>query len=154
MLQTDWCRANGFPEAAALPVGFRPAAVVPYAGGINCRNGALHYATPPAPTCFFHGTVDKIVAYKRFRGSLRSALNGSATVVKEFKKKGYSYWIMRFKDRGHEIASALPATVDDFCAFVDATFRGRHMSYDATCTDSNIRQTRWTHMTIFDIYRK
>ena len=154
VLQTDWSRANGLPEAAALPRGFRPAAVVPYAGGINCRNGALHYATPPAPTCFFHGTIDKIVAYKRFRGSIHSALNGSATVVKEFKKKGYSHWIMRFKDRGHEIASALPATVDDFCAFVEATLAGRHMAYDATCTDSRIQQTRWSHLSLFDLYLK
>lgn len=152
VLQTDYSRANSLPVAAALPKGFRPAAVLPYAGGINCRNGKLHYATPPAPTCFFHGTVDKIVAYKSFRGSVHGALYGAAKVVKEFKKKGYSHWILRFEDRGHEVAGALPSTLDEFCAFVDATLRGRHMSYDATCTDGDVRQSKWTHMTLFQIY--
>jgi hypothetical protein len=152
VLQTDWCRANSLPLVASLPQGFRPAAVIPYAGGVNCRNGKMHYATPPAPTCFFHGTVDRIVAYKRFRGSVHGALNGAATVVKEFKKKGYSYWILRYEDRGHEVAGALPSTVDEFCAFVDATLRGHHMAYDATCVNSEIRQSRWTHMSLFELY--
>lgn len=153
VLQTDWCRANGLPQVASLPQGFRPAAVIPYAGGVNCRNGQLHYATPPAPTCFFHGTVDRIVAYKRYRGSVHGALYGAATVVKEFKKKGYSHWILRYEDRGHEVAGALPATLDEFCAFVDATLRGHHMAYDATCVNSEIRQGRWTHMTLFQLYK-
>ena len=153
VLQTDWCRANGLPQVASLPQGFRPAAVIPYAGGVNCRNGQLHYATPPAPTCFFHGTVDRIVAYKSYRGSVHGALYGAATVVKEFKKKGYSHWILRYEDRGHEVAGALPATLDEFCAFVDATLRGHHMAYDATCVNSEIRQGRWTHMTLFQLYK-
>lgn len=154
VLQTDYSRCNSLPVAAALPDGFRPAAVIPYAGGIFCRNGRLHYAVPPAPTAMFHGTCDRIVSYKRFRGSLAYALHGAADVVKEFKKKGYSHWILRYEGIGHEVASALPATIDEFCAFVDASLRGRHMAYDATCTDSNLRQTRWTHMTLFDIYRR
>ena len=152
VLQTDWCRANSLPLVASLPKDFRPAAVIPYAGGVNCRNGQLHYATPPAPTCFFHGTVDRIVAYKRFRGSVHGALYGAATVVKEFKKKGYSHWILRYEDRGHEVAGALPSTVDEFCAFVDATLCGHHMAYDATCVNSEIRQSRWTHMSLFQLY--
>lgn len=152
VLQTDYSRANNLPVVAALPQGFRPAAVVSYSGGVFCRNGALHYAQQPAPTCMFHGTCDRIVAYKRFRGSLRMSLNGSAKLVKEFKKKGYSHWILRFEDRGHEVAGALPSTVDEFCAFVDATLRGRHMAYDATCTNSAIRQSKWTHMTLLQLY--
>ena len=80
------------------------------------------------------------------------SLFGSAKVVKEFKKKGYSHWILRFEDRGHEVAAALPPTIDEFCAFVDATLRGRRMAYDATCTNSAIRQSKWTHMTLFQLY--
>lgn len=152
VLQTDYSRCNSLPVVSALPAGFRPAAVLPYAGGVYCRNRALHYAVPPAPTCFFHGTADRIVAYKSFRGSLHSALFGAAKVVKEFKKKDYSHWILRFEDRGHEVAGALPSTLDEFCAFVDATLEGRHMAYDATCTDGNIRQSKWTHMSLFQLY--
>lgn len=152
VLQTDYCRCNALPAAAALPQGFRPAAVLTYSGGIFCRNGKLHYAVPPAPTALFHGTSDRIVSYKRFRGSLAYSMNGAATVVKEFKKRGYSHWILRYEGRGHEVSSALCSTLEEFCAFVDATFRGRHMAYDATCTDGDIRVSRWTNMTLLQMY--
>lgn len=152
VLQTDYCRANTLPPAAALPNGFRPAAVIPYAGAILCNNNALHYATPPAPTCFFHGTCDRIVNYHRFRASLSSSLFGADKVAKVFDNEGYSHWIMRFQDRGHEIAIALPPTIDEFCAFVDATLSGRVMHYDATCTDAAVPTSSWTHMTLFDLY--
>lgn len=61
---------------------------------------------------------------------------------------------MRFQDRGHEIAIALPPTIDEFCAFVDAVLAGRKMQYDATCVDAAVPQTEWTHMSIFDLYVK
>lgn len=154
VLQTDYCRANALPASSALPVGFVPAAVIPYAGGIFCRNHDLEYKTPPAPTCFFHGTCDRIVNYKRLRGSLGTSLFGAKSVAKVFEKNGYNYWIMRFQDRGHEIAIALPPTIDEFCAFVDAVLAGRKMQYDATCVDAAVPQTEWTHMSIFDLYVK
>lgn len=154
VLQTDYARANALPSAAALPQGFVPAAVIPYAGAIFCRNNALHYAVPPAPTCFFHGTCDRIVNYKRFRGSLHTSLFGASSLAKLFDRKGYCYWMMRFQDRGHEVAIALPPTIDEFCAFVDAVLGGRDMQYDATCTDAGVPQTSWTHMTLFDLYLK
>ena len=152
VLQTDYSRANGLPVVSALPQEFRPAAVVAYSGGVFCRNSALRYATEPVPTCMFHGTCDRIVSYKRFRGSLSMSLFGAHRLAKVFKKNGYNYWVLRFEDRGHEIAAALPATIDEYCAFVDAALRGRRMRYDATCTDSAIRQSKWTHMTLFQLY--
>ena len=154
VLQTDFCRANSQPEAAALPPEFKPAAVIPYAGAVFCRNRDLRYATPPAPTCFFHGTCDRIVNYKRFRGSLHTSLFGASTLARHFDRNDYNYWMMRFQDRGHEIAIALPPTIDEFCAFVDAVFSGRVMQYDATCTDAAVPTCKWTHMSIFDLYLK
>lgn len=153
VLQTDYSRANRLPIAAKLPQDFVPAAVIPYAGGIFCDISELQYATPPAPTCLFHGTADKIVSYTRFRGSLRMALNGSNTLAKLFAKNKYNYWIFRYQDRGHEIAIALPNTINEFCAFVDAVFAGRVMQYDATCIDSSIKRTKWTDMNLLDLYR-
>lgn len=154
VLQTDYCRANNLPDAAALPQGFKPVAVIPYAGAILCHNKALSYATPPAPTCFFHGTCDKIVNYKRFRASLNKSLFGANSLAKVFSNSGYSHWVMRFDDRGHEIAIALPPTIDEFCAFVDAALSGRVMDYDAHCTDAAITTCEWTHMSLFDLYLK
>ena len=119
-----------------------------------CRNNELKYASKPAPTCMFHGTSDRIVNYRRFRGSLGTSLFGTHSVAKVFAKNKYNYWVLRFKDRGHEIAIALPPTIDEFCAFVDAALSGRVMQYDATCTDAAIRQTEWSKYTVFDLYVK
>lgn len=154
VLQTDYSRVNKLPAASHLPAGFVPAAVIPYAGGIMCRNNALKYASQPAPTCMFHGTSDRIVNYRRFRGSLGTSLFGTNSVAKVFAKNKYNYWVLRFDDRGHEIAAALPPTIDEFCAFVDAALSGRVMQYDATCTDKAVPQTEWSKMNIFDLYLK
>lgn len=154
VLQTDYARANNLPSAAALPVGFKPAAVIPYSGAILCRNNALRYATPPAPTCFFHGTDDRLVHYRRFRGSLHVSLFGANSVAKVFEKNDYSYWICRYPKLGHEVSIAQTYTVDEFCAFVDASLSGRHMRYDATCHDSAIRKTKWGTVSVFGLYLK
>lgn len=152
VLQTDYARANNLPSAAALPVGFKPAAVIPYSGAIMCRNNALRYATPPAPTCFFHGTDDRLVNYRRFRGSLHVSLFGANNVAKVFDKNDYSYWICRYPGLGHEISIAQTYTVDEFCAFVDASLSGRHMRYDAVCYDSAIPKSKWGTISVFGLY--
>lgn len=152
VLQTDYARCNSLPMAAEVPTSFRPVAVVPYSGAIFCRNRALKYAQPPAPTCFFHGTEDRIVNYNRFRGAIHSSLFGANQVSKVFRKHQYSYWIFRYEGIGHEVAGALSKTIDEFCAFVNATLAGRQMQYDATCHSSNIQPTKWSKMNLFDLY--
>ncbi len=152
VLQADYCRANRLPAAMAMPGGFKPAAVIPYSGAILCRNSQLHYATPPAPTCFFHGTCDKVVNYRRFRGAIHTSLFGASSLAKVFKKNSYPYWIMRFDGNGHEVSIALPQTINEFCAFVDATLSGADMQYDATCRSSKVPTTSWSKMTVFDLY--
>lgn len=115
VLQLDWCRANGKAEASALPEGWKPAAVVPYAGAIMCK-GKPQWKTPPAPTMLMHGMKDKIVAYKRFPPMVGHALYGADVVAERMRKGGYPLWIVRFEDVGHEVASWLPGSVDLFCA--------------------------------------
>ena len=154
VLETDYCRANNLPQAAALPKGWRPVAVVPYSGAILCRASKLHYATPPAPTMFLHGTKDEIVAYKRFPKVFSPTLSGSARIFKEFKRKGYPAWIIRFEGIGHEVASFLPASADLFCGYVDQVLTGRNTTLDATMHDSKLVPTRWTKMNVFDLYKK
>lgn len=154
VLQTDFCRANSMPDAAELPKTFRPLAVIPYAGGIICRNRDMKYATPPAPTCFFHGTKDKIVNYRRMISSLSTSQFGADHIAKIFKKNGFNYWILRYDGIGHEVAGALPKTIEEFTAFVDAVEAGRKMNYDATCRDSQLVATKWSKLTVFDIYKQ
>ena len=152
VLQLDYCRANALPQASVLPDGWKPAAVVPYAGAIMCK-GKPEFKTPPAPTMLMHGTKDKIVAYKRFPRLLRHALYGSATVFKQMKKQGFPVWMMRYEGIGHEVASFLPGSVDLFCGYVEQVFNGRRTTLDATVRDEKLVPTEWTKMNVGDIYR-
>ena len=152
VLQLDYCRANALPAAAALPQGWKPAAVVPYSGAIMCK-GKPQWKTPPAPTMLMHGTKDKIVAYKRYPHILNHALYGSATVYKQMRKKDLPVWIVRYEGIGHEVASFLPGSVDLFCGFVEQVFTGRVTTMDATMHDSRLVPTEWTKMKVGDIYK-
>lgn len=152
VLQLDYCRANQLPQAAVLPEGWKPAAVVPYAGAVMCK-GKPKYKSAPAPTMLMHGTKDKIVAYKKFPPVLCHALYGANTMFKVFKKQGYPCWIVRYKGIGHEVASFLPGSVDLFCGFVEQVFNGRVTTMDATMHDAKLVPTKWTKMRVFDIYK-
>lgn len=152
VLQTDYCRANGRAEAYELPQGWKPAGVIPYAGAISVSTGTIKYKTPPAPTCFFHGTKDKIVFYKQFH-FFRHRFAGANYLVKHlFKKNRYPYWVLRFEGRGHEVAGYLPDTIEEFMAFANAALKGRVTYYDARCEDEALQPNKWTNMTIFDLY--
>ncbi len=154
VLQTDYSRANHLNVARELPSEFIPAAVIPYAGAIYTLKGKVHYDTPPAPTCFFHGTKDRIVNYHRFHASLQASLNGSDKLEKIFEKNHYNHWILRYEGIGHEVAGYLPKTIEEFTAFVDAVLSGRDMDYDATCKDTACKPTPMSKMSVFDLYLK
>ena len=153
VLQMDWRRANGEGVVSALPAGWRPAAVVPYAGGIM-SHGKPTWKTPPAPTMLMHGTKDKIVAYKKFPPILRYGIYGAKKVFKQMRKQEYPCWIVRFEGIGHEVATWLPGSVDLFCAFVDQALAGRISELDATMKDTKLVPTRWTDMTVKDLYAR
>lgn len=152
VLQLDYCRANALPEANALPQGWKPAAVVPYSGGIMSK-GKPHYITPPAPTMFMHGTKDKIVTYKKFPSVMNHALRGANSLFKSMTRQGFPTWIVRFEGIGHEVASFLPSSVDLFCGFVEQVFNGRRTTLDATMHDEKLVPTEWTKMTVIDLYK-
>ena len=153
VLQMDWRRANGEGVVSALPAGWRPAAVVPYAGGIM-SHGKPTWKTPPAPTMLMHGTKDKIVAYKKFPPILSYGIYGAKKVFKQMRKQEYPCWIVRFEGIGHEVATWLPGSVDLFCAFVDQALAGRISELDATMKDTKLVPTRWTDMTVKDLYAR
>lgn len=145
----DYCRCNSLPDAAALPAGWKPAAVLPFAGAIHCRNSKLSYATPPAPTCFVHGKMDHIVAYKRLCSSFSTSLFGSSKLASVFQRNGYCYWMVRVEGRGHEVSEAHTYMMDEFCAFVDAVLAGHHMQYDITSRNEAIPDEAWGKASLF-----
>ena len=154
VLQLDFCRANGLPQASALPEGWKPAAVIPYAGGVMCRKSELRYKTDPAPTLLFHGTKDKIVAYKSFGIPFCPKLFGSKKIDKRIRRQDIPHWFIRFEGIGHEVASWFPGSVDLFCTFANLSLAGRVSSLDATMSDENLKPTKWTNMNVFELYNR
>lgn len=153
VLQTDFCRANGMAPAAELPADFKPAAVIAYSGGVGCRTGKLKYATPPAPTCLFHGTIDRVVPYSKISVPGRLSIYGAKQLAKVFDKNNYCYHIYRFADRGHEVAMYLMQSTDaEYFGFIDAALAGRTFHYDTLCVDDGLQPNAWTHMTVMKLY--
>lgn len=152
ILQLDYYRANSMSGASALPAGWKPAAVIPYSGGVMCRDSKLKYATDPAPTMLLHGTKDRIVTYKSLGLPFGKKMHGGKKMDKALNRQDIPHWFIRFDGIGHEVADWLPGSVDLFCTFVDLTFAGRITTLDATMTDSGLKPVAWAQMNMFRLY--
>ena len=152
ILQLDYYRANSMSGASALPAGWKPAAVIPYSGGVMCRDSKLKYATDPAPTMLMHGTKDRIVTYKSLGLPFGKKMHGGKKMDKALNRQDIPHWFIRFDGIGHEVADWLPGSVDLFCTFVDLTMAGRITTLDATMTDSELKPTAWSQMNMFQLY--
>jgi poly(3-hydroxybutyrate) depolymerase len=152
VLQMDYCRANSLEQASVLPEGWKPAAVIPYSGGIMCHKRELKYKTDPAPTMLMHGKKDKIVNYKSFGLPLSSKLFGSKKVNKAMNRQDIPHWFISFEDVGHEVAIWLPGSTDLFCSFVDMALAGRTTTLEADITDSDLKPAKWAQMGILQLY--
>ena len=152
VLQLDYCRANSLKEASALPPGWKPAAVVPYSGGIMCHRRELRYDTDPAPTMLLHGTKDHIVAYKSLGLPFSDKMFGAKSVDKAMRRQDIPHWFIRFGDIGHEVAAWQSGSIDLFCAFVDLTLAGHITTLDADMTDSRLTPASWAQMTMLQLY--
>ena len=152
VLQLDYYRANSLPEASALPADWKPAAVIPYSGGIMCKDRKLKYATDPAPTMLMHGKKDKIVTYKSIGLPFDEKMHGGKKVDKAMNRQDIPHWFIRFEDIGHEVANWLPGSIDLFCTFVNLTLAGRITTLDATMTDSDLQPAEWAQMSMLQLY--
>ncbi len=152
VLQADYGRVNKQKLVAALPATFEPLAVIAYAGAIMTTDSRLHYKSAPAPTFLLHGTLDKIVNYKGLHPSFSMGLYGSHKIARQLKKMGNTYWIYRYKDRGHEVHAYLPETIDEFTLFVDMACKHRVTYCDATFEDKELPQSPNANDNIFDLY--
>ena len=152
VLQLDYCRANSLPQASALPAGWKPAAVIPYSGGVMCRDSKLKYSTDPAPTMLLHGKKDRIVTYKSIGLPFGEKMHGGKKMNKALNRQDIPHWFIRFDDIGHEVANWLPGSIDLFCTFVDLTLAGRTTTLDATMTDSELKPAAWAQINMLQLY--
>ncbi|MBR1929706.1 MAG: alpha/beta hydrolase [Paludibacteraceae bacterium] len=154
VLMTDYGRCNALDYTAELPEGWKPAAVVAYSGAIYSTHGALKWSLPPAPTLLFHGMLDKIVTYKKITfGKL--GLYGANAIVKRLAKFDYPYSVYRVPGLGHEVSMAGPMTLDELDLFVrQRLINHRTLFKDAILRDTAVHPTKWTTMTVSDLYKK
>lgn len=152
-LQADWEISNGTPYAKVLPEGFRFAGVMSFSGAIYSDQGLPRYKTGAAPTLFLHGTDDKLVPYTRIK-FMNLAFAGSSTIVKEFQDKKYNYNILRFKDRGHEIANNMMISYPYEIQFLETNvMRKERRIVDAMIDDPSIPVPDWAKATPDDLYK-
>lgn len=152
-LQADWELSNGTSYTKALPEGFRFAGVMSFSGAIYSDQGIPRYKAGAAPTLFLHGTDDKLVPYTRIK-FLNLAFAGSGTLVKEFQDKGYNYNILRFKDRGHEIANNMIISYPDEIKFLETNvMKKERRIVDAMIDDPSIPIPDWAKATPDDLYK-
>ena len=112
ILQADYELCNRTDCARVLPEGFRFAGVMSFAGAIYSTNGPVKYgSSAPAPTLLLHGTADKLVNYDQIV-FFNIGWFGSNRLAERFGKLGYPYTFLRFKEHGHEIAMAMPYTLE------------------------------------------
>ncbi len=118
-LQADYHLSNYHAIAAELPIDFRYAGVISFAGGVFSTEGVPDYARGAAPTLFFHGSADKLVPYKKTR-FLNLGMFGSHALAKEFVKKGYPYVFYSLREIGHEAAEfPMKDMIPETQAFID-----------------------------------
>ena len=152
-LMTDYGRCNSLPFAAALPSDWKPAGIIAYSGAIYSTLHGLRWQLPPAPTMLLHGTVDKLVTYKKIVFGKRG-LYGADAIAKQMDKNDYSYCIYRLKNLGHEVSIGGPKTIDELNLFVKQFITdGRALHTDITMRDDSIRPGKFTNLRVKDLYK-
>ena len=150
ILNMDYCRANGSNWVRELPEGIRFAAVIPYSGAIY-SNKRPFYKSSPSPTCFFHGTKDRLVNYDKVALG-RHHLTGSNKLAAMLLKNDWCYSLYRIEGHAHEVAYFLPQTLEEFDAFVAQVLAGRKVQYETSCY--NVPFTFFDHRTVLQMLKK
>ena len=152
-LMTDFARCNKLECASSLPDNWAPAGIVSYSGAIFSRQGKPKW-TGAAPTLMFHGTVDRLVPYKKIQLG-KIGFFGSSVIASQMEKQNFPYQIYRYTDLGHEVSIGGPMTMDFFNLFVKQyIIAGKKQYQDITIRDEQYPPTSWSRMSVKDLYKK
>ena len=150
VLQADYMLSRGMRDQ--LPADFRYKGVICLSGGIYSKEGKVDYGRTPSPTLLIHGTKDKIVVYNKIRfGKL--GFFGANALAKRMKKYNANYNIIRFKDKGHDVAGSLRKTFNEQMDFIYTNvMKGEKRIVDATIQDPNISE-KYLHVSLKQLYK-
>ena len=155
VLQADYELGNRTALAAAMPDGFRFAAVISFSGAIFSNSGKCKWSVqPPAPTLFFHGTSDKLVTYDRIQ-FFNMGFYGTNALVERFEKFDYPYMCIRFDNRFHEVAAFMNKCFNITQGFIEQYVKGgKNWQVDVKVTDPDMDIAKPWSFTVKDIYGK
>ena len=151
-LASAYAIANGKTEG--LPEGFTFKGVMSFAGGIISKEGAPKFKKAPCPLLLFHGTADKVVAYKHF-GAIRRGIWGSSYIASKLKKEGWNCSIWRFQDHAHEVASYMQEMWNVEKEFLEKNvMQGIPCKVDALVDDPSLPKPKGRgHSKVQDLYQ-
>lgn len=152
-LQSDYELANAFPRSKQLPADFRFAGVMAFSGAIFSLHGKPAYRlNKPAPTLFFHGTADKIVTYRKI-SFLRWGFFGTNAIARTFIRSGYSCYVVRYHDAGHEIGGRYVADFDKVIWFLEhEVCNGQFYQRDEWLNDPSVEPNFLIGMDVKSMY--
>lgn len=155
VLMTEYGRCNRLPFVSALPEGWAPAGVVSYSGAIYSKQGKVQWPdTTIAPMLMYHGTADKLVAYKQIEFG-KIGFFGSDAIARRLAKFNLPYAICRYTDLGHEVCLAGALTIDELNLFVKLYITDRRRLHsDITISDDQYPPSPFSKMSKKDLYKK
>lgn len=135
-LAAAYAVANG--DARGVPADFAFKGVMSFAGGFISKSGPPKFRKAPCPLLLFHGTADRIVAYKHF-GLRRRGIWGSSYIASHLLSDKGNCSIWRFHDQGHEVAAYVGLMWDKERAFLEKNvMQGIPCTTDALISDPSL----------------
>ena len=124
-LQTDYELCNRIGSSSILPDGYVPAGIISYSGAIYSHAGQPKYSKyAPAPTMWYHGTLDKLVFYNKFQ-FFKTGMFGPNQLVRTYDQNGYPYYFTRVVGHYHDVADYMTKTIDDATWFINEMVIGK-----------------------------
>ena len=105
VLHGEYALCNASPLVQHLPVGFRYAGIVSFAGAIFEMGEELRWASQPAPMMLFHGDADANVPYNVIRES-GVGFFGSKYIAGQLRAMNSPYYFYSVENASHVIATA------------------------------------------------
>ena len=105
VLHGEYALCNASPLVQHLPVGFRYAGIVSFAGAIFEMGEELVWASQPAPMMLFHGDADANVPYNVIRES-GVGFFGSKYIAGQLRAMNSPYYFYSVENASHVIATA------------------------------------------------